>query len=129
MDELIDLFNAGELSKALEKANALVAANPRDLTLRLVMVQLVCFTGDWQRVEKVAQQLKTLDSDQEHIALTGMVDNLSIGELQRAAVWRDGMVPEFIETPDEATNKLLWALSCLRSGETENYHQALEFVW
>ena len=129
MDELIDLFNAGKLSQAIEKANALVTANPRDLALRLVMVQLVCFTGNWERVEKVAKQLKALDSDQEHIALTGMIDNLSIAELQRAAVWREGMIPEFIETPDEVTNKLLWALSCLRSGETENCNQAMEFVW
>ena len=128
MDELITLFNQGKLTEAIEKANAEVAKNPRDMPLRLVLVQLVCFTGNWERVEKVAQQLKALDSDQEHIALTGMVDNLSIGELQRAAVWRDGMVPEFIETPDEATNKLLWALSCLRSGETDDYHQAMDFV-
>ena len=128
MDELITLFNQGKLTEAIEKANAEVAKNPRDMPLRLVLVQLVCFTGNWERVEKVAQQLKALDSDQEHIALTGMVDNLSIGELQRAAVWRDGMVPEFIETPDETTNKLLWALSCLRSGETDDYHQAMDFV-
>ena len=128
MDEIVALFNQGKLTEAIEKANSEVASNPRDLPLRLVLVQLVCFTGNWERVEKVAQQLKALDSEQEHIALTGMIDNLSIGELQRAAVWRDGMVPEFIETPDDVTNKLLWALSCLRSGETNDYHEAMDFV-
>ena len=128
MEELINLFNQGKLTEAIEHGNVEVAKNPRDLPLRLVLVQLVCFTGNWERVEKVAQQLKVLDSQQEHIALTGMIDNLSIGELQRAAVWRDGMVPEFLETPDEVTNKLLWALTCLRGGQPEKFQEALNEV-
>jgi type VI secretion system protein ImpE len=128
MDNLISLFNEGKLTQAIEEGNAAVGQNPRDLPLRLVLVQLVCFTGNWDRVEKIAQQLKLLDSDHEHIALTGMIDNLSIGEIQRAAVWNDGMVPEFLETPDEVTNKLLWAASCLRSGEADKHQEALAHV-
>ena len=128
MEELIKLFNQGKLTEAIEHANAEVTKNPRDLPLRLVLVQLVCFTGNWERVEKVAQQLKVLDSQQEHIALTGMIDNLSIGELQRAAVWQDGMVPEFLETPDDVTNKLLWALTCLRGGQPEKFQKSLDEV-
>lgn len=128
MEELINLFNQGKLTEAIAHANTEVGKNPRDLPLRLVLVQLVCFTGNWERVEKVAQQLKVLDSDQEHIALTGMIDNLSIGELQRAAVWRDGMVPEFLETPDDVTNKLLWGLTCLRGGQSEKFAEALDYV-
>lgn len=128
MDEIVDLFNQGKLGEAIERANEAVSKNPGDLSLRLVMVQLVCFTGNWDRVEKVAKQLKTLDSSQDHVALTGMIDHLSIGELQRAAVWREGMVPEFVETPDKVTNKLLWALSCLRAGKADDYREAMDFV-
>ena len=128
MEDLINLFNKGKLTEAIAEGNAAVGKNPRDLPLRLVLVQLVCFTGNWDRVEKIAQQLKLLDSDNEHIALTGMIDNLSIAEIQRAAVWRDGMVPEFLETPDAVTNKLLWAASCLRSGDVDKYQEALDHV-
>lgn len=128
MDDLINLFNQGKLTEAIAEGNAAVGKNPRDLPLRLVLVQLVCFTGNWDRVEKIAQQLKLLDTDSEHIALTGMIDNLSIAEIQRAAVWNDGMVPEFLETPDAITNKLLWAASCLRSGEVAKYQEALQHV-
>lgn len=128
MDDLINLFNQGKLTEAIAAGNAAVGKNPRDLPLRLVLVQLVCFTGNWERVEKIAKQLKTLDTENEHIALTGMIDNLSIAEIQRAAAWNDGMVPEFLETPDEVTNKLLWAASCLRSGDTAKYQEALDHV-
>lgn len=121
IDELVSLFNQGELTEAIAAANAGVAKDPRDLPLRLVLVQLVCFTGNWERVEKIAQQLKVLDSSSEHIALTGMIDNLSIAEVQRKAVWQDGMVPEFVQTPDEVTNKLLWAWACVRAGDQSQY--------
>lgn len=128
MENLINLFNQGKLGEAIAEGNVAVGKNPRDLPLRLVLVQLVCFTGNWERVEKIAKQLKALDSENEHIALTGMIDNLSIAEIQRAAVWNDGMVPEFLETPDPITNKLLWAASCLRSGDIAKYQEALEHV-
>lgn len=128
MDELIGLFNQGKLTEAIEQANKAVGKNPADLSLRLLLVQLVCFTGNWERVEKIAKQLKALDHDQEHLALTGLIDHLSIGELQRQAVWLDGMVPDFVESPDEVTNQLLWAWNCFRTGETKQYQEALENV-
>ena len=128
IDDLIQLFNQGKLTEAIAQANAAVAKDPRDLALRLVLVQLICFTGNWERVEKVAKQLETLDSDREHVALTNFVDKLSIGEIQRKAVWETGMVPEFVQAPDEVTKKLLWAWSCLRSGETSQYQDSLGWV-
>lgn len=128
IDELVALFNQGKLTEAIEQANAGVAKDPRDLPLRLVLVQLVCFTGNWDRVEKIAQQLKTLDSQNEHMALTGMIDNLSIAELQRKAVWEEGMVPEFVQTPDDVTNRLLWAWSCRRSDDQAQYQETMAEV-
>jgi type VI secretion system protein ImpE len=128
IDDIINLFNQGKLADAIQAANSAVSKDPRDLTLRLVLVQLVCFTGNWDRVEKIASQLKTLDSEREHIALTSFIDNLSVAEIQRRAVWNDGMVPEFIETPDDVTNKLLWAWSCARSGDKAQFEESLGWV-
>ncbi|MFK7767225.1 MAG: type VI secretion system accessory protein TagJ [Mariniblastus sp.] len=128
IDELVQLFNQGKLTEAIARANAAVAKDPRDIALRLVLVQLVCFTGNWERVEKVAKQLEALDSEREHMALTNFIDKLSIAEIQRKAVWESGMVPEFVETPDEVTKKLLWAWSCLRSGDKAQYQETLDWV-
>lgn len=128
IDEIIQLFNQGKLTEAIDMTNGEVANNPSDLRLRLVLVQLVCFTGNWERVEKIAKQLETLDTNQDHIALTNFVNQLSIGEIQRKAVWTDGMVPDFVQPPDEVTKKLLWAGSCIRSGEPAQYQDALGWV-
>lgn len=128
IDELVHLFNQGKLTEAIDAGNAAVAKNPRDLRIRLVLVQLVCFTGDWGRVEKIAKQLAALDPNHEHIELTNFIDQLSIAENSRKAVWTDGMIPDFIQPPDEVTKKLLWALSCQRAGDLEQYREALAFV-
>lgn len=128
IDEIIQLFNQGELDQAIQATNQAVAKNPRDLSLRLVLVQLVCFTGNWERVEKIVQQLQVLDADNEHAALTNFINTLSIAEIQRRAVWNDGMVPEFVETPDEVTSKLLWAWGCARKKDAAQYSDSIDWV-
>ena len=90
IEDIIHLFNQGKLTEAIEMTNGQVAANPRDLRLRLVLVQLVCFTGDWERVEKIAKQLNALDANHDHLALTNYIEQLSIAEIQRKAVWTEG---------------------------------------
>ncbi|MEL7498852.1 MAG: type VI secretion system accessory protein TagJ [Planctomycetota bacterium] len=128
IDDIVQLFNQGELTQAIEQGNQAVAKNPRDLELRLVLIQLVCFTGDWERVEKIVRQLQVLDSANEHMALTNFVNQLSIAEIQRAAVWNDGMVPEFVETPDDVTKKLLWAWNCARKGDADQFRESIDWV-
>jgi type VI secretion system protein ImpE len=128
IDELVHLFNQGKLTEAIEAGNAAVAKNPRDLPVRLVLIQLVCFTGAWDRVEKIAKQLAVLDPNHDHIELTNFIDQLSIAEASRKAVWTEGMIPDFIQPPDEVTKKLLWAMSCQRSGDVAQFQDALGFV-
>ena len=130
IDQLIQYFNQGKLAEAIELGNQGAASQPRDLPLRLALVQLVCFTGNWKRVDTLLKQLGQLDADDEHLALTNFIRVMVDAESQRAAVWNDGLVPEFATTPDPATKKLLWAWSCRRSGDmaqfTESIQAALE---
>lgn len=128
LDQLIQLFNQGRLTEAIELGNQGAASQPRDLPLRLVLVQLVCFTGDWTRVERIVKQMELLDSKQEHLALTNFVDRMVMAERQRKSVWTEGLVPEFSQAPDEATQKLLWAWSCRRSGDLTQYADSLQWV-
>ena len=128
INDIIQLFNQGELAAAIEQANQAVSKKPNDLHLRLVLVQLVCFTGNWGRVEKISKQLQVLDSANEHLVLTNFIEQLSIAEIQRAAAWNDGMVPEFVEPPDEVTKKLLWAWSCARDGKPEEFADSIAWV-
>lgn len=128
IDELIQLFNEGKLQEAIKAGNQAAANNPRDLSIRLVLAQLVCFNGDWVRVEKITNQLRNLDSEQEHAPLIGLIDHLSIAELQRKSVWTEGLVPEFSQAPDEVTQKLLWAWNCRRGGEKESFRESVDWV-
>ena len=128
IDPIISLFNQGNLKDALQQSNELVRDNPRSLEPRVLLAQLICFSGNWERAEKVINQLKTMDTDSEHAALTNLLDQMVSAELQRKSVWLQGAVPEFAVEPDEATKKLLWAWNCRREGKTEEYSTALQWV-
>ena len=128
IEKVIEHFNSGKLQQAIEDSNQLVAANPRDLTPRVVLAQLVCFNGDWERAAKVVQQLKTLDTSQEQAPLVNFLDAMITAEKQRDEVWTQGALPEFVEPPSEVESKLLWAWNCRRSGEMNQFKESLEFV-
>lgn len=128
INEIVEKFNLGQLDEAIQMANDGVRDQPTNLPLRLVLVQLLCFTGNWERVERIVKQIEALDSQQEHLALVNFINQLSIGEIQRKAVWTEGMVPEFVQPVDNVTQKLLWSWSCLRKGDHDGYFEALDFV-
>lgn len=128
IDQVIELFNAGQLDDAVAKSNELVANNPRDMASRLVLMQLVCFNGDWERVRKISGQLKALDSEGEHMALINFVDQQVTAETIRDQTWTQGMVPDFVREPDELSQKILWAWNCRRMGEVAKYTEAIDWV-
>ena len=128
IDKIIEQFNAGNLQQAIADSNQTVADNPRDLKPRVVLAQLVCFNGDWERAGKVVQQLKTLDSAHEQAPLVNFLDAMISAEIRRKEVWQKGALPEFVEPPSEVESKLLWAWNCRRSGELQQYEESIQFV-
>ena len=128
IDPIISLFNQGNLKDALQQSNELVRDNPRSLEPRVLLAQLICFSGNWERAEKVINQLKVMDTEQEHAALTNLLDQMVTAEIQRQSVWLRGTVPEFAVEPDEATTKLLWAWNCRRERKLEEYSTSLQWV-
>lgn len=128
IEKIIEHFNAGNLQRAIDESNQLVANNPRDLKPRIVLAQLICFTGNWDRAAKVVEQLKTLDSSQEQTPLVNFLGAMIAAEVQRSQVWLEGALPEFVESPSEVESKLLWAWNCRRSGEIEQYQEAMQYV-
>src|SRR6476660_2693815 len=47
-----ELFDAGNLSGAIDELTQEVKANPRDLHRRIFLFELLCFTADYQRAER-----------------------------------------------------------------------------
>lgn len=128
INKIIELFNAGKLREAITESNQVVASHPRDLKPRIVLAQLVCFTGDWERAQKVVDQLKSLDTDHAQAPLVNFLNAMVMAEIQRRQVWLSGALPEFVEAPGEVESKLLWAWNCRRSGEMDQFNEAMAFV-
>lgn len=128
LQSAMDHFNKGELATAISLCNDVVKEKPRDLSAKLILVQFLCFTGDWARVSTVLNQIQTLDSDKQHTQLVTFIESLVRAEGDRKAVWTEGLVPEFPDSPDEITKKLLWAWNCLREGNVDDYKSALAVV-
>ena len=128
IDELIELFNEGLLSEAIEKGNRHVADNPRDMVSRLLLLQFVCFTGHWDRVERIVKQLATLDASDEYAPLTNFVSKLAAAERKREAVWNHGQLPQFMTQPEELQKKALWAINCRREEQLEKYEESMDWI-
>lgn len=128
IEEMVQLFNESKLTEAIQIGNDAVAKNPRDLEVRIVLAQLVCFTGNWDRVEKITGQLLALDSERSHAALTNLISKLASGEVRRKAVWDEGVMPDFVQPPDEATKKTLWAMNCYRAGNASEFVESVDLA-
>lgn len=128
IDEVLGLFNSGKLNDAISTCTEAVSKAPMDLRMRLVLAQLTCFTGDWERVEKIVGQVKSLDKSQEHMLLTNVITQLSDAEKTRQQVWEKGLVPDFLAEPDELDKKTMWAANSHRESNSEELKTSMEFI-
>ena len=128
LDQIIGLFNQGQLAEALEAGKRLVTEKPMDLAGRLVLAQLTCYTGDWERVEQILQQVRTLDRQADNLLLVSTISQLATAEQTRQDVWQRGAVPGFLSEPTQLDKKTLWAASCFREGAFDRMREALDYI-
>ena len=128
LNDLVELFNDGRLAEAIEAGKQLVTRSPMDLAGRLVLAQLTCYTGEWERVEQILQQVRKLDRDGEHLLLVSTISQLATAEQVRADVWTRGAVPGFLGEPGELEKKALWAASCYREDAADRLREALDYI-
>lgn len=123
MSKTIELFQSGQLDAAVEQAAQDVKAKPGVLALRSLFAEVLCFTRDWQRVDKQLDAIAKIN--EQSIVGVSMIKHLIRSEVSREEVYEQGRVPEFTEQPSLITQKRLEALTYLRQGESQ---QALEFI-
>ncbi len=109
-----ELFAAGKLHEAVAALSQELRAHPLDSGQRCFLVELLCFTGDWERADK---QLDTL-GHQDPQTMPGVV---LFRQLLRAAQARqqfftEGRLPEFLEAPSPQLQLYLEASIALREG-------------
>ena len=110
------LFHEGNLAGALAAANAAVRRAPTDIGARVLLAELLAFSGNIERADVVLDACADLDPTAAIVVAE--FRQLLRGETARRQLFSDGRVPEFLGEPTAAQRSSLAAIVALRHGET-----------
>ena len=111
------LFREGKLAPAIEAANAAVRKNPTDLGSRILLAELLLFTGNVERADVILDA--AAQADPGSLIAVAEFRQLLRAEIARRQYSRDGRMPEFLGDPTEALRATLAAGVALRAGDIE----------
>lgn len=116
------LFRAGRLADAVAAANAAVRKTPSDVGARVLLAELLVFSGNLERADVILDACGDMDPQ---VAI-GVAEfrQLVRGEVARRQLFRDGRVPEFLGEPSAAQRLALAAIVALRGGNASEAGQA-----
>ena len=118
-----DLFQAGQLDEAIAAAIDDVKRKPSDSGVRGFLCELLCFSGDLERVDK---HLDTIGHQDPQVALgVSLFRHLVRAEQARQQFFTEGRVPEFLTLPTDTLKQHLEASIFLREGETSKAAELL----
>ncbi len=109
------LFHAGRLTDAVAAAGAALKAAPTDLGARVLLAELLLFTGNVERADVILDAAADMAPDAA--VVIAEFRQLLRAELARRQLFRDGRVPEFLGDPPPACAATLAALVALRAGD------------
>jgi type VI secretion system protein ImpE len=109
------LFREGNLAEALTAATAAVRQAPTDIGARVLMAELLVFSGNIERADVVLDACADLDPTAALVVAE--FRQLVRGETARRQLFSDGRVPEFLGEPTAAHRLSLAALVALRNGD------------
>jgi type VI secretion system protein ImpE len=108
-------FEQGQLREAVAAATEEVRQHPGDQARRRFLVDMLLFSGDWERADR---QLDTLaHQNPQGSVLMALVRQLVRAEVARGQLFSDGRLPEFLDQPADWLRKHLEATICLREGQ------------
>lgn len=109
-----ELFHQGKLTEAIAAVIEEVRKSPTDTSRRLLLAELLCFTGDLDRADK---QLDALGhQDAKALPWIQIFRHLIRAEQDRQAYFSTGHVPEFIGLPEAGERRLMEAAIRVREG-------------
>ena len=113
-----DCFEAGDLAGAIEAQNAEVKRHPADIARRGFLAELLAFTGQLDRADKM---LDVLAKQAPEAALgISAFRQLVRGEQARQQCFGEGRVPEFLGEPPAHLQSYLQASIALRGGQPDD---------
>lgn len=107
-----ELYQAGQLTTAVEVALADVKKHPTDTARRGLLCELLCFTGAWERADK---QLDAIgQQDAQAIPGVSLLRQLVRAEVARQECFEAGRLPDFLGEPTPVLRFHLQASIALR---------------
>ena len=104
------------LADALTAANAAVRKTPTDIGARVLLAELLAFSGNIDRADVVLDACADLDPTAAIVVAE--FRQLLRGETARRQLFSDGRVPEFLGEPTAAQRLSLAAIVALRNGDS-----------
>jgi type VI secretion system protein ImpE len=109
------LFHAGRLDDAVAAAQAALRKAPTDINARVLLGELLAFTGNLERADVVLDAASAIDPSTALVVAE--FRQLIRADMARRQLFRDGRVPEFLSDPTETQRLQLAALVALRGGD------------
>jgi type VI secretion system protein ImpE len=109
------LFREGKLADAVVAATLAVRKAPTDFNARILLAELLVFSGNLERADVVLDACGELDPPL--MMMVSEFRQLLRGEMARRQLFRDRRVPEFLGEPTAAQRSALAALVALGAGD------------
>jgi type VI secretion system protein ImpE len=106
------LFEAGDLTGAIDAVTRQVKAHPTDAAARTFLFELLCFAGELDRAEKQLAVIAEQNAESEWGAT--VYGNILQAERARRRLFSDGQPPEFLLDPPQSVRWHLEAIDRLR---------------
>jgi len=110
-----DLFRVGKLTEAIAAANVAVKAAPADLGQRVLLAELLLFSGNLERADVILDAAGQIDPSA--MLVVAEFRQLLRAETARRQLFRDGRIPEFLGEPEPTEQASLAAFVALRAGD------------
>ena len=118
------LYEAGELGPAIEALTREVKANPSDTARRILLFELLCFAGEWERADK---QLDVIGHQSAGAEIGVQVyRNCIKAERDRRRLISDCLQPHFLSEPPAYVDLHLEAINRLREGNAQQARETLD---
>lgn len=126
MNDAKALLDAGKLAEAIQATLNHVRTKPTDITARIFLFELSCFSGDWERAEK---QLDVVANQDVNAMIGTLIFKQNFhAERDRLSVFNDGMIPECLMLPPKYVEDLVVASTHIREGRISEARKLIDNV-
>jgi len=119
-----ELFQSGDLDGAVAALTAAVKSSPTDVQARARLAEMLCFTGEIERADKMMEVVSKQDT--EHAVGIALFRRVLRGAIQREQVFYEGRAPDFIGDPSPCLQAHLRAIAALREDDMAGVRAALD---